>query len=134
MIDDVLFVDGAAGARRVRLGDYLEPAAEQRASSAEYEWIKQLRHLDVDGEPFRRRFTLRGDSLWWFAELYLHKQQAVLNVFRSIAAFETLLAREAPRLIRVERGGPIVRMLGPRFAKLASVRYEASRARGRCDS
>ena len=26
-----------------------------------------------------RRFTLRGDSLWWFAELYLHKEQAILQ-------------------------------------------------------
>jgi hypothetical protein len=130
MIDDVLFVDGAAGARRVRLGDYLEPTAEQRASSAEYEWIKQLRHLDVDGQTFRRRFTLRGDSLWWFAELYLHKQQAVLNVFRTIAAFETLLAREAPRMIRVEQGGPIVRMLGPRFANTNGIRYEAGGGSG----
>src|SRR5436190_18012696 len=57
MIEDVLFVDGAAGARPVRLGEYLEPAAEQRAEVAEYVWIKQLRHLDVDGQPHRRRFT-----------------------------------------------------------------------------
>ena len=50
--------------------------------------------LDVDGQPLRRRFTLRGDSLWWFAELYLHKHQAMLDVFRTIAAFETLRVRE----------------------------------------
>jgi hypothetical protein len=124
MIDDVLFVDGAAGARPVRLGEYLEPAAEQRAAVAEYEWIKQLRRLDVDGQPLRRRFTLRGDSLWWFAELYLHKHQAMLDVFRTIAAFETLRLRETPRLIRVERGGPIVRMLGPLFADKNGIRYE----------
>ena len=31
----------------------------------------------VDGTAFRSRFTLRGDSLWWFAELYLHKEQAI---------------------------------------------------------
>ena len=40
-------------------------------------WIKSLRHARVDGVPLRRRFTFRGDSLWWFAELYLHKQQVV---------------------------------------------------------
>ena len=33
----------------------------------------------VDGVPLRRRFTFRGDSLWWFAELYLHKEQAILT-------------------------------------------------------
>jgi hypothetical protein len=125
MIDDVLFVDGASGTRRVRLGDYLEPAAEQRAAAAEYQWIKQLRHLQVDGQPFRRRFTLRGDSLWWFAELYLHKHQALLNVFRTIAAFETLRTREAPRLIGIDRAGPIVGALAPLFASKNGIRYES---------
>src|SRR3954471_2100652 len=132
MIDDVLFVDGATGARRARLDEYLEPAAEQRALAAEYQWIKELRHAEVDGQTLRSRFTLRGDSLWWFAELYLHKQQAMLNVFRTIAALETLQARETPRSIRVERGGPILRALVPQFAHKTGVRFEgAPRARTR---
>src|SRR3954471_19694558 len=125
MIDDVLFVDGATGARRARLDEYVEPAAEQRAQTAEYEWIKQLRHAEVDGQTLRSRFTVRGDSLWWFAELYLHKQQAMLNVFRTIAALESLQARERPRRIRVERGGPILRALLPQFARKAGVRLDA---------
>jgi hypothetical protein len=124
MIDDVLFVERAAGSQRVRLDEYLDPAAEQRASTAEYEWIKQLRHLDVDGQPLRRRFTLRGDSLWWFSELYLHKQQTMLNVFRTIAALATLLAREQPRRVRIEKGGPILRTLAPQFARKTGVAFE----------
>ena len=36
--------------------------------------------------PLRRRFTFRGDSLWWFAELYLHKEQAILALFEIVAA------------------------------------------------
>jgi hypothetical protein len=124
MTEDVLFVDGATGARRARLDEYLEPAAEQRALTAEYQWIKQLRHADVDGQTFRSRFTLRGDSLWWFAELYLHKQQVMLNVFRTIAALETLQAREQPRTIRVERGGPVLRALVPQFARKTGARFE----------
>jgi len=125
MIDDVLFVDGAAGARRARLEEYVEPAAEQRALAAEYEWIKQLRHAEVEGQTLRSRFTLRGDSLWWFAELYLHKQQAMLNVFRTIAALETLQTREHPRTIRVERGGPILRALVRQFARKRGFRLDA---------
>ena len=124
MIEDVLFVEGASGARRAQLDEYLDPTAEQRAFTAEYEWIKRLRHLEVDGQPLRRRFTLRGDSLWWFAELYLHKQQTMLNVFRTIAALETLHAREKPRRVRIERGGAMLRTLAPQFARKTNVPYE----------
>ncbi len=92
----------------MRLDEYLDPTAEQGALTAEYEWIKQLRGLDVDGHPLRRRFTFRGDSLWWFSELYLHKQQTILNVFRTIAALEALHARDNPRVIRIESGGAIL--------------------------
>lgn len=124
MIEDVLFVERATGGQRVRLDEYLDPAAEQRALTAEYAWIKQLRHLEVDGQTLRRRFTLRGDSLWWFTELYLHKQQTILNVFRTIAALETLHAREQPRHVRIEQGGPILRTLAPQFERKTAVKYE----------
>jgi hypothetical protein len=92
----------AGGARKeVRLADYLDAAGEERAREAEYQWIKTLRHLAVDGLPFRRRFTLRGDSLWWFAELYLHKRQTILRLHRTIAAFRVMVAREQPSAIRL---------------------------------
>src|SRR6186997_2081515 len=96
MIDDAVTVESGAGTRRVRLRDYLDRAAEERAIASERDWIKALRHVIVDGQPFRRRFTFRGDSLWWFAELYLHKQQVVRGLFRTIAALECLIEREAP--------------------------------------
>ncbi len=127
MIDDVLFIDGASGARSRRLNEYLDPAGEQRAVTTEYTWIKQLRHLDVEGQPLRRRFTLRGDSLWWFAELYLHKQQGLLNVFRTIEALDAIWEQEAPRMIRVERGGPLLHDLAQQLARAKGVRYEGGR-------
>jgi hypothetical protein len=124
MIEDVLYVERATGGQRVRLDEYLDPSAEQLALTAEYEWIKQLRHLEVDGQPLRRRFTLRGDSLWWFTELYLHKQQTMLNAFRTIAALETMQAREQPRLVRIEQGGPILRTLAPQFGRKTGIPFE----------
>ena len=124
MIEDVLFVERATGGERVRLDQYLDPAAEQRALTAEYDWIKQLRHLEVDGQSLRRRFTLRGDSLWWFTELYLHKQQTMLNVFRTIAALQAMHAREQPRHVRIEQGGMILRTLAPQFGRKTGVTYE----------
>jgi hypothetical protein len=123
MIDDVISIDSGTGARRVRLGDYLEPDAEERAMAAEHDWIKGLRHLPVEGQPLRRRFTLRGDSLWWFAELYLHKQQIVLDLFKTIAALDRLIERERPVEILVERGHRLLRGLAPQAARAHGIRY-----------
>ncbi|MGB2716959.1 MAG: hypothetical protein WBC51_22445 [Vicinamibacterales bacterium] len=99
-LDVVLLIERKDDSRQVRLEDYLEAADEEAAETEAYAWIKGLRHARVSGQPLRERFTYRGDSLWWFAELYLHKEQAILTLFRAIRAAEALLAREQPRAIR----------------------------------
>jgi hypothetical protein len=91
-----LDVDSGAGPVTIDLLAYLDAAREERAHEEEYAWIKAVRGMRVDGLPFRSRFTLRDDSLWWFAELYLHKEQAILNVFRALAAFDALAEQERP--------------------------------------
>src|SRR5262245_13088718 len=126
MIDDELMITSGAGARRVRLADYLDARAEECALASERDWIKRLRQIDVDGQPLRRRFTYRGDSLWWFAELYLHKQQVVLNTYRTIAALEALIARERPFEMEVVRGGRTVRILAPQAARAHAVGYRGA--------
>jgi hypothetical protein len=110
-------IEGSAGTRQVPLGSLLTPADEERALVAAYDWIKTLRHADVDGMSLRRRFTLRGDSLWWFAELYLHKQQAILQAFRTIAALERLLERERPSAMRLVAGGRTTRQVLVAFGR-----------------
>ncbi len=97
-------LDSGASRRVVRLEDCLSADLEEHAHEDAYRWIKAIRHLRVDGVSFRRRFTFRGDSLWWFAELYLHKTQAILNVMRTISAVDALIAREGPRSLRVVEG------------------------------
>ena len=120
-----LDIESGAGPRRIDLLSYLEPAQEERAQEETYAWIKAIRALRVDGVPFRSRFTLRGDSLWWFAELYLHKEQAMLNVHRALLAFDTLIERERPLLVRAGThrfAGAIAQA-----AALRHVRYEGPR-------
>ena len=118
MIDAVLTLTGSGGARRsVQLSSCLDPADAERAAERALAWIKQLRHADVEGMPMRRRFTCRGDSLWWFTEIYLHKQQAIRGLFEIIAAFDRLIAQEAPSRIDVQSGGPFVRHVAARMAK-----------------
>ena len=99
-----LEVESGTTSRRIDLLSYLDAAAEERAHEDAYAWIKAVRHLRVDGEPFRSRFTARGDSLWWFAELYLHKEQRILHALRAIAAFDALVARDRPRAVRFVAG------------------------------
>lgn len=122
MIDAGIEVRTAAGARRVALASYLAAAAEEDAHEAAYRWIKALRSLPVDGAPFRERFMVRDDSLWWFSELYLHKAQVVLDVYRSIAALNALIDREAPLEIGALSGSPVVRYLVPLVAESRGIR------------
>ena len=100
----LLDVETGAGTRRIDLFSLLAPEDEERAHEDAYAWIKAVRALRVDGEPFRGRFTLRGDSLWWFAELYLHKEQAMHHAIRVVRAFDALVARERPRAVRASDG------------------------------
>ena len=100
----VLRIDSGTGPRDVELFAYLDPDQEEQAHEDSYAWIKALRHMRVDGVPLRSRFTCRGDSLWWFAELYLHKEQVVLGLMRTVAAFDTLVARERPLRVAVVNG------------------------------
>jgi hypothetical protein len=101
----VLEIDSGLGPRRVDLFSYLDAAREERAHDEEYAWIKALRQMNVDRVPLRTRFTLRGDSLWWFAELYLHKQQRILTVLRALSAFDALVERERPLAVKYAGGG-----------------------------
>ncbi len=114
----------AGGASRdVALADYLDPAADERAVVAAHAWIKGLRQLPVDGRPLRSRFTFRGDSLWWFAELYLHKTGVVHALCRTAGALEQLIARERPDEMSVAAGDRLVRGLAPQIARSAGIRY-----------
>jgi hypothetical protein len=115
-----LNISTGSGRKSVELAAYLDATAEERAHLEETAWIKQLRHAEVDRVPLRRRFTFRGDSLWWFTEIYLHKQQVILSIFRTIAALEALLARESPREIAIERTDRIGAVV---VARVAAARH-----------
>jgi Capsule polysaccharide biosynthesis protein len=122
MTRDTVAVETTAGTREVGLERYLDAAQDERARAETHGWIKELRRLTIDGETLRRRFTCRGDSLWWFAELYLHKQQAMLEVFRTIAALNHLVDTEQPRALRVVAGGRILRGLTAEVTRARAIR------------
>jgi hypothetical protein len=126
----ILSLASGGASRRVDLDAYLDGAQQEAATADAGAWIKRLRHARVDGVPFRRRFTYRDDSLWWFAELYLHKQQVVLKIFKTIAALDALLAREAPTSLSVSDADPVVASIAARFADARGVRFGGSGSGG----
>jgi hypothetical protein len=93
-VSRIVVVDGGRQ-ERIDLDAGLDPAEAERAERSAHAWIKGLRHAPVEGVPLRDRFTLRGDSLWWFVEIYLHRMRAILRAHRAVASLERL-ARERP--------------------------------------
>jgi hypothetical protein len=131
MTGAILLCDSGSARREVRLDDYLDAAASEQAMTSALGWIKQLRRARVDGRSLRQRFTFRDDSLWWFAELYLHKQQVIAHSFRTITALDTLVAREQPRTLHWVRGPALAGELAHAFTAAKGIAYRGPRTASR---
>ena len=56
----------------------------------------------------RQRFTFRGDSLWWFTELYLHKMRRLDTAVETVIALDLARERHAPAAIALHSSNPTV--------------------------
>ncbi|HXW07248.1 MAG TPA: UDP-N-acetylglucosamine 2-epimerase [Vicinamibacterales bacterium] len=129
MIDAELTLRRGRASRRANLANYLNPADVETAAVRANAWIKDLRHAPVDGQPMRRRFTVGGESLWWFTELYLHKRQIVLAIFETRAALQNLIDREAPDHLRLERGSRVAALVASSVARARGVLFSGGSGR-----
>jgi len=111
-----LRIRGRQAEREVDLDAYLDACMAETAERDANRWIKSLRHAVVDGIPLRDRFTYRGDSLWWFAELYLHKLHVAASILRAVFALEGLIVREGPAALMVVSGDEVLRAMAPLVA------------------
>jgi len=100
----------------VDLDDYGAGTIADEAAGRANAWIKALRHVDVAGRALRDRFHYGGDSLWWFAELFLHKEGVVDALWRTALTLDALCAVEEPSRIGVVGGGAPLRHLLPQAA------------------
>lgn len=116
----------AAGARFVSLASYLDGAAVERTEREANAWIKSLRHARVEGAALRDRFILRGDSLWWFAELYLHKRRVVARALRSASALAALVADLSPSRLEIETPDPVLAHVARTFCAARRLRLEGA--------
>ncbi len=86
-----------------------DPRRRDRAREATIAWIKRLRLVSYDGEPMRTRFTYRGDSLWWFTELYLHKMRQLDVAVETVLTLAAVREAHAPASLLVETTSDAVR-------------------------
>ena len=127
MTGAILACESGRTRRDIRLDDYLDTLTAEQATTRGLAWIKGVRIARVDGRTLRQRFTFRGDSLWWFAELYLHKQQVIAHLFRTIAALDALIAREQPRTLHWVRGPALTREIVAAFGDARGLGYRGPR-------
>lgn len=65
----------------------------------------------------RERFTYRGDSLWWFTELYLHKMRRLERAVSTILALEAARDRHSPARIEISDADRVVRLAAEAFGR-----------------
>jgi hypothetical protein len=100
----------------------IDPAASERADAEANRWIKRLRLCRVEGVPLRERFTHRGDSLWWFCEIYLHRVRIITRAHRAIAALEQVAAGRPDADWRVDGRDHVVGHLAHQVAARFGIR------------
>jgi hypothetical protein len=106
------------------LDPWVDAEAAERAEAEANAWIKGLRLLLVDGEPLRDRFQYRDDSLWWFAELYLHKRRVIARALRAIAAIDRLVAERRPSRIVLDGDDVVLAHVMRSAASRHGIAYE----------
>lgn len=102
MAASVTCFTGQGASERVALPDLLTPAEREETRDLTNRWIKSLRLVRYDTATMRQRFTYRGESLWWFTELYLHKIRHLEEAVTMVIALDRALERFAPARLAVQ--------------------------------
>jgi len=84
-------------------------------------WIKRLRLVPYGGTTMRERFTYRGDSLWWFTEIYLQKTRRLERAIATVLALDAAMAAHEPAALEVSATEPVVRAAGEAFGRARGV-------------
>jgi hypothetical protein len=113
---------------RLSLSDALPPAGRELARTETYQWIKSLRLVQYDGQTMRARFRYKGDSLWWFTELYLHKLRHLEEAVATILALDRVRERFDPARLEVEAEVGSVRDAAIAFGRARGVPVSISGA------
>jgi hypothetical protein len=102
----------------------LTPALREQSRNDANAWIKRLRRVPYGRDTMRTRFTYRGDSLWWFTELYLHKMRRLDAAVAAVHALDAALRAQAPAAIAIESNDPIVHRVADGFRRARGIAIE----------
>lgn len=121
-------VSGQGSRTVAELSTLLTPDIRERARDEANRWIKRLRLVPYrrggDVVSMRERFTYRGDSLWWFTELYLHKTRRLETAISTVLALDALLADRQPARLLVATSDEVVRDAALAFGNARPVEIE----------
>jgi hypothetical protein len=124
-------VEDASGTRTIALESLIDPDAADRSEADANAWIKSLRLVRIGECTLRDRFTHRGDSLWWFAELYLHKTRAMATALATIRALESL--GTAARRLELVRGNIDIADAVTAFCRSRNIPFRSTPPRSTAD-
>jgi hypothetical protein len=125
MKSNVIVVSPQGRQLRHEMRALLTPEAREETRVEANRWIKRLRLVDYDGVPMRDRFRYRGDSLWWFTELYLHKMRRLEAAVETVLALEAVRAAESPARVTVESADDAVRLAARAFGDAHGLTVDA---------
>jgi hypothetical protein len=108
-------VTGTGARRRNDLASWLDGPRRERVLEDTLRWIKSLRLVPYDGRSMRQRFVYHGASLWWFTELFLHKERRLEHAMATLAALEAARDALAPARMEIETSSAAVRAAAEAF-------------------
>ena len=108
------------------LSTVLPPAGREQVKVDANAWIKQLRLVPYDGVPMRQRFHYRDDSLWWFTELYLHKNRRLERAVSTVLALEAIRTEHQPSRLTLQSADAAVRAASAAFGRATGVPVDLS--------
>ncbi len=115
-MDATIVSIAAQGATRARPAmSLLTPAAREQVRDEANRWIKTLRLVRYDGRTMRQRFRYRGDSLWWFTEIYLHKMKHLERAIATLLALEAACELDTPSGLTVHTRDATIRAAAEAF-------------------
>ena len=106
------------------LASLLTPDLREIARREANQWIKRLRLVRYGDQTMRDRFTYRGDSLWWFTELYLHKMRKLDRAVSVTLALEAARERHGAARLAVETADLVTRDAAHAFGRAHGVPVE----------
>jgi hypothetical protein len=121
MLTAITAIGTQGASHRLDVATLLSPVLQERVRVEANAWIKSLRHVRYGAATMRERFTYRGDSLWWFTEIYLHKMRRLEDALATVFVLESVVAQAAPQRLEVRCGSRTSALAARAFAEAHGV-------------